>query len=240
MLDSVSKTIGGFWNRRNKRKKPIAITEYNAVFRQTPACGGAQQFIAMLWQTKFLGDVVMREEFPMLNHFSARASPVTCTGKSDWAAYQAKIEWHTFTHHTLEERIHLVSSLRMHVSFFITQQVRHVRNQLELRSLEESKAANELWRVPSQIDGVKARAPKDSYALVNPALPSYGILHAKPSPAYYSFWLWNRYMGEDLIKYGHKDGKLSVYVSRFREHHRQVIARPWRLAGLLSRTCLVC
>ena len=62
----------------------IGLTEYNAVFRQTPACGAAQQFISLLWQAAFIGESVQRPDYKLLNHFSARAVPVKCTGHSDF------------------------------------------------------------------------------------------------------------------------------------------------------------
>ena len=151
MLDKISNILNGYWERRGLPSKPVGLTEYNAVFRQTPACGGSQQFISLLWQAKFIGEAAWRDDFKLLNHFAARAVPVGCTGKSDFAFYQ--------------------------------------------------------------VDGVKARAPRDSYSIVAPGIKEYGD-PAKPTPAYYGFWLWNRYMGEDLIQYV-ADDDVTVFVSRF-------------------------
>ena len=93
MLTYMSDTIYGFYERRNLRVNdlpPIALTEYSSVFRQTPACGGAQQYISFLWQSKFIGQAVLRRDFVMMNHFAARAIPVKCTGKSDFEGYQVE------------------------------------------------------------------------------------------------------------------------------------------------------
>ena len=84
MLNHISATLAGYFKRRGAKMPPIALTEYNAVFRQTPACGGSQQFISLLWQAKFIGDAVVRDRFKMMNHFAARAIPVRCTGTSDF------------------------------------------------------------------------------------------------------------------------------------------------------------
>ena len=130
---------------------PIGLTEYNAVFRQTPACGGSQQFISFLWQTAFIGQTVERPDYGLLNHFSARAIPVKCTGKSDFEGYQ--------------------------------------------------------------VHGVSKRAPKDSYSIVSAALPEWGVT-SKPQPAYYAFWLWNRYGGDRVI-HTYQTATLKLFVTRF-------------------------
>ena len=83
MLDSITDVLRGYFERRGKPMPPIGLTEYNSVFRQTPACGGSQQFISLLWQAKFIGDAVMRDDFKMmvrqrdtLHAASTNASPV--------------------------------------------------------------------------------------------------------------------------------------------------------------------
>ena len=66
MLDYITEVLRGYFERRDKPMPPIGLTEYNSVFRQTPACGGSQQFISLLWQAKFIGDAVTREDFKMM------------------------------------------------------------------------------------------------------------------------------------------------------------------------------
>ena len=63
------------------------------------------------------------------------------------------------------------------------------------------------------MDGVSKRAPKDSYSIISPAFPEWGIA-SKPQPAYYAFWLWNRYGGDRVVD-EYIQPLLKVFVTRF-------------------------
>ena len=74
--------------------------------------------------------------------------------------------------------------------------------------------------------GAGKRAPKDSYSLVAATRPAWGI-PAKPSPAYFGFWLWNRYMGPAVSAMAHDDDS-AAWVSHFDTGELGVIFVNWK------------
>lgn len=73
-------------------------TRYNAVLKRSNACGGAQQHIGLLFQTKLLGDIPSTKLYSMMNHFVPRSFPFEC---STWAGGRRRAPSDTYSMFTL-------------------------------------------------------------------------------------------------------------------------------------------
>ena len=75
MLDHVYGVLLQHFDNHDVRLPRIGLTEYNAVFRQTPACGASQQYISFLWQVRLRCHSIVTSLPP---------HPVPCTSCGRW------------------------------------------------------------------------------------------------------------------------------------------------------------
>lgn len=81
-LSSLALSMDGLFTHylSGRLPPPLALTEYNAVFRRSEGCGASQQYVSLLFQAKVIGEAVSHGKggFGLAAYYASQGASKAC------------------------------------------------------------------------------------------------------------------------------------------------------------------